>query len=138
MNLYYLFLVIFIYNSCAEVDSRKPKLRHGIVLVEGHQSRISHQIKLTAISRGQNIYRQHCLSCHGEKGLGDGPKAYTQEKKPANLKALVAKTPNFSFFMSISEWQGSMPGWKEQFSAEEREDLVSYLKNFNQAETLAD
>jgi mono/diheme cytochrome c family protein len=37
-------------------------------------------------SVGKQLFQQHCKSCHGAKGLGDGPKA-------ANLKTL---TGNFS------------------------------------------
>ncbi len=32
---------------------------------------------------------------------------------PANLKKLAREVRDFKFFMSISQWPGDMPGWKE-------------------------
>jgi mono/diheme cytochrome c family protein len=80
--------------------------------------------------RGKILYEKNCLSCHGEKGLGDGISAIDQKYKPANLQKLIKEVPRFEFFMSVSQWQGDMPGWKKQFEPEEREDLVSYLQTF--------
>lgn len=76
------------------------------------------------------LYEKHCLSCHGKNGEGDGPLALKSDHKPANLRKLAKEVPNFKFFMSISQWQGDMPGWKEKFNETDREDLVAYIKSF--------
>lgn len=34
------------------------------------------------------------------------------------------------FFISISQWDRRMPGWKESFTYGEREDLTAYIKSF--------
>jgi mono/diheme cytochrome c family protein len=41
-------------------------------------------------SVGKPLFQQHCKSCHGAKGLGDGPKA-------ANLKTLTGNFSNATF-----------------------------------------
>ncbi len=50
------------------------------------------------------------------------------ERHPPNLAKLVQEIPNFTFFLSISQWSGQMPGWKKEYSEADREDLVNYLK----------
>ncbi len=36
---------------------------------------------------GQKLFEDHCASCHGLDGKGDGPSAEGQSKKPADLTA---------------------------------------------------
>ena len=37
------------------------------------------------IALGAHLYTQYCVSCHGEKGAGDGPQAKGLEPKPVNF-----------------------------------------------------
>ncbi|PKL81906.1 MAG: hypothetical protein CVV24_12855 [Ignavibacteriae bacterium HGW-Ignavibacteriae-3] len=39
------------------------------------------------ISKGKELYDSNCKSCHGDKGLGDGPAGLALVKKPRNLVA---------------------------------------------------
>ncbi|MBI2932397.1 MAG: cytochrome c, partial [Planctomycetes bacterium] len=36
---------------------------------------------------GKDIYKQHCLVCHGEKGMGDGPASTVLTTRPRNFTA---------------------------------------------------
>ena len=38
-----------------------------------------------AIERGRTLFEQHCASCHGKTGRGDGPAAATLAIKPPDL-----------------------------------------------------
>lgn len=130
---YALPIILLATLSCSRinVESRdaynKEKMRHGVVPLS---SGLSRKMDEASVQRGKSLYQTHCLSCHGLSGLGDGPEAQNQERRPANLRALVSDVPNFKFFMSISQWQGDMPGWKEPFNEMDREDLVAYIKTF--------
>ena len=42
------------------------------------------------IDRGQNEYLNHCVSCHGQTGKGDGPVAKSLSKAPADLTKISA------------------------------------------------
>lgn len=106
-------------SSCASRHRLVPK-------DEGVEEKLSE----ASILRGKVLYEENCLSCHGKDGLGNGPLAHYNERRPADLRELVRKTRNFSFFVSISQWQGDMPGWKREFNEVDREDLVAYLKTF--------
>lgn len=144
-----LLLVTFSFFSCARInqDSREKynsnrKIRHGIIPIEINKSErdlnisgnknqnTKQRLETFSISRGKDLYQKHCLSCHGVKGLGDGPDARGQTHSPANLQKLAREVPDFKFFISISQWDGGMPGWKEEFNDSDREDLVSYIKTF--------
>lgn len=38
-----------------------------------------------ALQKGRALYQKHCATCHGEKGLGDGPAAPFAAQKPRSL-----------------------------------------------------
>lgn len=134
MNKDFLLLCVFgLLLSCSHINResrdyyRNKNFRHGIVpLSSGTVKKLNE----ASIARGKVLYQKNCLSCHGETGQGDGPAASLQESSPANLRKLSREVPNFQFFMSISQWQGTMPGWKEKFNPAEREDLAAYIKTF--------
>lgn len=127
-------LLIVVAVSCASKEEAKyqePRMRHGIVPKEKKKSQnIQAWMNEAQIARGKLLYSMNCLECHGPQGLGDGVKAKKLKAKPMNLVELVEDVPDFTFFLAISQWSGEMPGWKEPFSSEEREDLVAYIKTF--------
>jgi mono/diheme cytochrome c family protein len=140
-----LFLVsMFLLVGCARVNvderqayaDNQKKIRHGIiprdasVTPKKDADRIARKLDQASIERGKVIYRQHCLSCHGETGLGDGPMGDKETFAPANLRQTVKEVPDFDFFIAISEWEGSMPGWKRRFNDAELEDLKNYILTF--------
>jgi mono/diheme cytochrome c family protein len=124
-------LALLLLFSCAQVEKAPqpshPKVRHGVVPLT---TPVEKKIQSAQLNLGKALYRQHCLACHGEKGQGDGFAAKTMQPKPANLQQLVREVRDFKFFMSISQWEGEMPGWKEPFNEADREALVIYLKTF--------
>lgn len=116
-------------NVSSQDHFRNQHMRHGIIPLS---SNLAEKMNVASIERGKAIYKSHCLSCHGETGKGDGPAASAQKFPPANLHQLVREVKNFIFFLSISQWQGDMPGWEEKYNEAEREDLVAYIKTFNE------
>jgi len=129
--------------SCARINQEsrdeynaERKFRHGIIPLESKSTkndriilRLSDKLDQASVNRGKSIYVNHCLSCHGVEGLGNGPEASKQAHKPANLQNVAREVSNFKFFMSISQWQGDMPGWKDPFTDVDRDDLVSYIRS---------
>lgn len=132
-------LVVVVFASCSRVNpqsqdyySRQNHLRHGLVPLD-HTSvptKVSQRIHDESVKRGQTLYENACLKCHGATGVGDGPEAKSLPHRPADLRAAVREVPHFTLYISISQWEGKMPGWKQHFTALERDDLVAYLKTF--------
>jgi mono/diheme cytochrome c family protein len=84
-------------------------------------------------ARGRVIYINNCVSCHGEVGRGTA-EGRRLNRRPPDLNKLAKETANFTFFISISQWSGQMPGWKKEYSESDREDLVNYIKTLGKSE----
>jgi len=92
------------------------------------------------LEAGQKLYRQHCATCHGETGRGDGLAGHTLALKPANLadpRGVVQKPLDY-WFWRVSEGgtaepfhsKGSvMPAWKHHLSTEERWQVIAFTRS---------
>jgi len=83
------------------------------------------------MAQAKKTFEQSCLSCHGPKGLGDGPAAATLPVKPANwTSADVQKQTDGEIFWKISEGRGPMPPWKTILSENDRWVMVHFVRTF--------
>ena len=90
------------------------------------------------IVHGADLFRQHCLDCHGETGRGDGPKAKDLTVPPADLTAehLWDHSDGELFWWlshgidSPNEGQ-AMPGFAGSLSGEERWQVIDYIRAHN-------
>ncbi|MCU7941485.1 MAG: c-type cytochrome [Candidatus Thiodiazotropha sp. (ex Cardiolucina cf. quadrata)] len=82
-------------------------------------------------SRGQRYYLKNCVSCHGVKGDGKGPRAYFILPKPRNFQHTAARhTLNRpKLFSAIAEGSRGtdMPAWDKVLSAQQIADIVEYV-----------
>jgi len=136
MKVIMLLALTILHTSCSQINVEEQEryrqkntdhtsFRHGIVPVSSVPVK---KFDEASASRGKILYENHCISCHGPKGEGNGPLASEQKIPPSNLRTLVKEVPDFDFFMSVSNWKGAMPGWKEKFNQAELDDIKSYLK----------
>jgi cytochrome c oxidase cbb3-type subunit I/II len=95
-----------------------------------------------ASGRGKNLYVQHCLICHGEKGDGQGPAGKALQPAPRDFT-----TGNFKFkttakglppsdadiLKTIAEGSPgtAMPPWSSALNETQRRDVLAYIKSFN-------
>ena len=78
---------------------------------------------------GQMLYTKHCKSCHGGSGLGDGPKASSQETKINSFKdaKFQAQTDGQIYFESYMDRE--MKSFEKKIpAAEDRWAVVNYLR----------
>jgi len=86
------------------------------------------------LRRGRRLYEQHCASCHGDTGRGDGPAGEHLEPPPANLAAFggmpMATAPYL--YWTIAEGGapvGSvMPAFEGTLDEEQIWRIVAYLR----------
>lgn len=85
------------------------------------------------LAAGAQTFKDNCMLCHGEKGMGDGPGAKTIKVKPANFTdaKLLALETDGSLFWKMSNGRGPMPSWKDDLSETERWQLVNYIRKLN-------
>ncbi|HNV25272.1 MAG TPA: cytochrome c [Nitrospira sp.] len=87
------------------------------------------------LQRGQTLYREHCMDCHGTTGKGDGPKAPFLSPRPGNLisAATSAKTDK-ELLRTIAQGKPrtAMPGWKESLPDEDQQAVLQYIRSLIQ------
>lgn len=76
-------------------------------------------------------YERFCLVCHGARGAGDGPAAFTMNPRPLDLRIHAPLHAEGELFHWISEGVSgtAMPGWKATLSETERWQLVRYIQS---------
>lgn len=75
--------------------------------------------------RGEELYRRHCVQCHGVRNAGDGPAT----------RALVATVPDLRGKLNqqeatlnlIMRGRGSMPGYEASFDKPDARRVVRYM-----------
>ncbi len=83
-----------------------------------------------AASAGAETYNTYCSSCHGPKGLGDGPAAGALDPRPRNLQELSKQVGDDYLFWRISEGvEGTaMVAWKGVLSEEQIWQVIAFIR----------
>jgi mono/diheme cytochrome c family protein len=83
-----------------------------------------------SVSSGKALYNQHCSSCHGKKGLGDGSKAAQLKTHPGDFStAAFQSESDGSLFYKVQEGRGDMPSFKKKIpDPTEIWDVVNYMR----------
>ncbi|HET6566392.1 MAG TPA: cytochrome c/FTR1 family iron permease [Rhodothermales bacterium] len=112
-----------------EIADLAATIRNAIIQRSGLQVA---PLRWPDIARGQQVYGQYCVSCHGGEGLGDGPLAPSLEPKPANLVhgERIASLSPFQAYNTIRMGvEGTaMPSFRK-LSDQEAWDLAFYVKS---------
>ena len=74
--------------------------------------------------RGAELYRSHCLSCHGAGGKPVMPGAPDFSRPTALLK------PDLALLAAIRQGRAAMPAYEGQLRDREILDLVAHLRTF--------
>jgi mono/diheme cytochrome c family protein len=88
------------------------------------------------VARGRALYTEHCESCHGPKGKGDGPDAKPGHDAPHDLSdpALQKRMTDGEILWKMTEGRTDdghvlMPGFVEDIPSEEdRWKVVHYVR----------
>jgi copper transport protein len=85
-------------------------------------------------SRGREIYQQSCAQCHGIAGRGDGPLAAGLRPPPVDLTVHVPlhNDQTLAGWISNGIPRTSMPAFGSQFSSEEIQAVINYLRDLAQ------
>ena len=79
---------------------------------------------------GEELYAQHCKSCHGKEGYGDGTKAkeLETEMRDLSLEEVQGQTDGELFYKSIIG-RDEMPNFEKKIrDDEDRWMVVNYLR----------
>ena len=84
-----------------------------------------------SIATGKTLWGTHCKSCHGTKGLGDGPKASQLSTDPGDFTKTSFQTEtDGALFYKTAEGRDDMPGFKTKIAnANDIWALVNYMRS---------
>jgi mono/diheme cytochrome c family protein len=89
-------------------------------------------IPADVLAQGKALYERNCLSCHGERGQGDGPAAGGLADSPIDFtdQAFMGERSAGDLFQSVTNGVGSMPAF-DDLSEDERWALAAYLRSLS-------
>jgi cytochrome c oxidase cbb3-type subunit 2/cytochrome c oxidase cbb3-type subunit I/II len=90
----------------------------------------------TASSRADEaltLFAQHCASCHGDEGAGDGPAAAALNRAPTNFHMQQPSIDYARRVLSEGVAGSAMPPWEHQLTEPQRQQLVDYVRSLFQA-----
>jgi mono/diheme cytochrome c family protein len=85
---------------------------------------------------GKNLYSTYCVTCHGDRGKGDGVAARGLPQKPADhTNGAVMNQLDDKFLMDlISKGGGAvgkssfMPAWGGSLNEQQIRDIIAYIR----------
>lgn len=88
-----------------------------------------------SVSKGKQLYKKHCISCHGESGKGGTGKGGIGADLTDNLW-IHGNTDGEIFHVIIDGVKGAphMKGFKKELPKEMGWHLVNYIKGLNKPE----
>lgn len=84
-----------------------------------------------SIADGKTLWIQHCASCHGKTGIGDGKKAAQLETPVGDFStAAFQKQSDGALFYKVAEGRDDMPGFKKKLpEQEDMWNLVVFMRS---------
>jgi mono/diheme cytochrome c family protein len=82
--------------------------------------------------RGHELYRQHCLRCHGIHLDGQGPDAPSLTVPPVNFQTYVSRLKDdteLEYTIKRGRDGTAMHGWENRFTDAQVHDLIAYIRS---------
>ena len=105
-------------NGCQCPDDQLRQMAFGGVLnTHPARSRRAHDAPALPApatpERGRRLYADHCASCHGDQGQGNGPGAATLRPRPTNLVEHEYTDERLADALWNGVWGTAMPAWRD-------------------------
>lgn len=82
------------------------------------------------LATGKDLWAKHCKSCHGSKGLGDGPKSASLKTAAGDFSsAAFQASTDGELFYRTNKGRDEMPGYEKKIpDANDRWALVAFMR----------
>ena len=116
-------------------DQRPESLVALAELVQGFSSDSDAPADSATLMLGAEVYRRHCIQCHGDAGRGDG---FAADMFRVAAVDFTLQRPSLARGLEVL--RNGVPGtpmapWTERLNAAEQEAVVLYLRNFFATDT---
>lgn len=83
-----------------------------------------------ALAAGAELYKKHCLMCHGETGKGDGPATKFMKPVPHDITTaeVAGRLTDGEIFYKITVGKRPMPAMNRKLSETERWQVVHHVR----------
>ncbi len=87
-----------------------------------------------ALAAGAELFKKHCLMCHGETGKGDGPATKFMKPAPPDMTTAgtKARMTDGEIFYKVSTGKRPMPPMNRKLSETERWQVVHHVRTLQQ------
>ena len=121
--------VVFVLGN--SVNAQQAKAKPWSVPDKNKSMKAAVSLKdQNVISSGKDLWAKNCKSCHGAKGLGDGPKSASLKTNPGDFSvaAFQGQTDGEIFFKT-SAGRDEMPAYEKKIpEVSDRWALVAYMR----------
>jgi len=99
---------------------------------DGAKSSVTASPETTA--GGSGLYMQHCVSCHGKDGLGDGDAENAISPSPALLAYMIRRPISVDEYLLWAiadggeQFQSLMPAFKDKLKRDEIWQIIAYMR----------
>jgi high-affinity iron transporter len=120
----------------AAVDSMRPPefvkaIEQRFAASLGSEGALEMPAKATDLAEGAGIFAKSCASCHGTRGMGDGPQASSISPKPTRLgdgPEMRDRSPATMYrVLSVGVAGTPMVGFASTLTADQRWNVISYV-----------
>ncbi len=124
-------IVVFVFGNT--VNAQQVKAKPWPVPDKNKTIKAPINLKdASVISNGKDLWAKNCKSCHGAKGLGDGPKGALLKTLPGDFTdAAFQGMTDGEIFFKTSIGRDEMPAFEKRLpDANDRWGLVAYMRTF--------
>ena len=113
---------------------RHREFMQGGVPLEYRSHRSPYPTAAKVIDEGGRLYKAHCATCHGSKGMGDGEAGNDLAPSPALLTHMIKRPRSVDGYLlwTISEggarFGTAMPAFKEILTEQQIWQIVTYMR----------
>jgi mono/diheme cytochrome c family protein len=82
------------------------------------------------VATGKELWAKHCKSCHGSKGLGDGPKAASLKTNPGDFSSAAFQgSTDGELLYRTDKGRDEMPAYEKKIAdVNDRWALVAFMR----------
>lgn len=84
------------------------------------------------VARGQFLFENYCMACHGVEGKGDGPLIPAYFPPPSYLSDTLVKYTDGRLYYDMTVGIRNMASYAQQISNEDRWYLVHYIRKLQE------
>ncbi len=112
-----------------EAFSHYSKKGHG--QYENKKDFVENPVKADtrSLNNGKILFNKYCVTCHGEKGEGNGIRAKELMRRPADLARLNSTKSDYAIYLQISYGNEDMPNWIKNLTVQDRWDIVNHVRS---------